>query len=357
MKSINTFLLATILLLTLVSCGAKKKVAVAEEKPIAVTVAPAQVQDISVSKTYTGTLEGLKQAKIYSSIPEAIVDLPVAQGSTVQAGQPVIMLDKEGPSSHYQQAEAMYQDAKDNYNKMSKLYNEGAISEQTMNSLKTAYEVAKANFDAAKQQVELSSPISGILTDLSVNVGQYAPLGIPLATVAQTEKMRLNIYVDSRSASFIKDGQKAAIAMDIPGDSPAEVEGMVADVAKSADPDTRSFKVEIQIDNADKALKPGIFARATIIVEQLNNVLTVPREAVFTVEGIAKVFKLENGRAKEQSITVGEYTTDYSQVLSGLSAGDKVIILGRSQVEDGSLVKVVSGQDRTIATPDSSKEG
>jgi RND family efflux transporter MFP subunit len=357
MKSIITLLIVPILMLTLVSCGAKKKSAVVEEKPIAVTVAPAQVQDISVSKTYTGTLEGLKQAKIYSSIPEAIVDLPVAQGSMVKAGEPVILLDKEGPSSHYQQADAMYQDAKDNYNKISKLYNEGAISEQTMNSLKTAYEVAKANFDAAKQQVELSSPISGILTDLSVNVGQYAPLGIPLATVAQTNKMRLNIYVDSRSASFIKDGQKATIAMDIPGDRPAEVDGMVADVAKSADPETRSFKVEIQIDNSDKALQPGTFARATITVEQLNNVLTVPREAVFTVEGIAKVFKIENNRAKEQSLTVGEYTTEYSQVLSGLSAGDKVIVLGRSQVEDGSLVKVVSGQDSTIAKPDSSKVG
>ena len=357
MKSISKFIVASALLLTVGSC-AKKKTVVIEEIPIAVTVASAQSSNIDISKTYTGTLEGLKQAKIYSSIPEAIVDLPVAQGSVVKAGQPIILLDKEGPSSHYQQAEAMYQDAKDNFDKMTKLFKEGAISEQTMNSLKTSYEVARANFDGAKQQVELSSPISGILTDLSVNVGQYAPLGVPLATIAQTEKMRLSIYVDSRSALFIKDGQVATISMDIPGDSSAKVEGTVADVAKSADPDTRAFKVEIEIANPDKSLQPGTFARATITVEHFNDVLTVPREAIFSVEGVAKVYKLEGNRAKEQSITTGESTTEHTQILSGLSAGDNVIILGRSQVEDGSLVKVVNAQDSSaIVMPAASKEG
>ena len=356
MKRLFLISLASLIAVTVFSCGAKKKETVVEEKPIAVTVASAQTRNLEISKTYTGTLEGWKQARIYSSIPEAIVDLPVAQGSLVQAGQPIILLDKEGPSSHFQQSEAMYHDAKDNYDRMSKLFNEGAISQQTYNSLKTAYDVAKANFDAATQQVELSSPISGILTDLAVNVGQYAPIGIPLATIAQTDKMRLNIYVDSRSAAFLKTGQKTTIAMDIPGNNQAEVEGVVADVSKSADPDTRSFKVEIQINNSDKTLQPGIFARAEITVAELNGILTVPKEAIYTVEGVSKVFKLDGNRAKEQSIAIGESSAEYVQVLSGLSAGDNVIVLGRSQVENGSLVKVVIEQD-TTSTPDVSKEG
>ncbi len=342
MKKNSMIILASLSLILLASCGQKKKETVTAEKPIAVTVAPAVAQDIAISRTYTGTLEGFKQAKIYSSIPEAVVDLPVTEGRQVQAGQAVILLEKDGPSSRYKQAEAMYLDAKDNYEKMGELFKQGAISEQTYNSLKTNFEVAKANYTAARQQVELTTPISGILTDLSVNIGQYAPLGVPLATVAQTDRMRLTIYIDGRSASFIKNGQQARVKVE--GRSPDTLGyvGTVTEVAKSADPDTRQFRVEIQIENKEGMLSPGMYARATIVTSRLENVLTVPKEAVFMIEGISKIYTLAaDNRVKEKSITVGESSAEFSQVTSGLQAGENVVVLGRNQVEDGSKVKVV----------------
>ncbi|HBC47775.1 MAG TPA: hypothetical protein DEO84_10815 [candidate division Zixibacteria bacterium] len=356
MKKINltlpTLALAAILL---VSCGAKKKELVVE-KPIAVTVAAAARNNITLSKTYTGTLEGFKQAKIYSSIPEAVVGLPVSEGSSVDAGQPIVLLDKNGPTSQYKQAEAMYLDAKDNFEKMGNLFQQGAISEQTYNGVKTNFEVARANYTAAKQQVELTSPISGILTDLSVNIGQYAPMGVPLATVAQTDKMRLTIYIDARGASYIKNGQRAIVTIDAAKTSSSDFEGTVTEVAKSADPDTRLFRVEIQINNSERLLSPGMYARATITVSELNDVLTVPREAVYMVEGISKVYILSaDNRARERTITVGEETPEAAQIISGLSQGENVILLGRSEVEDGSLVKV-TGNIEMSQPSDSLKE-
>ena len=126
MKKFSLISIAILLIFLIVSCGSNKKDSVIAEKPIAVTVAPATTQNIAISKTYTGTLEGSKQAKIYSSIPEAVVELPVHEGSVVQEGQPVIMLDKNGPTSRYKQSEAMYLDAKDNYDKMGELFKQGA---------------------------------------------------------------------------------------------------------------------------------------------------------------------------------------------------------------------------------------
>lgn len=335
----------SILALAAVSCGGKKKEMAIEEKPVPVTVAPALISDILISKTYTGTLEGWRQARIYASIPEAVVELPVAEGNNVQAGQPVIVLDKEGRASQLRQGEAIYKDAMDNFQKMSRLYEQGAISEQTYNNLKTGLDVAKANYEAARQQVELTSPISGILTDLTVNIGQYVPLGVPLATIAQVDKMRMTIYVDGRSASFLKNGQPAQITAETLKHTPFE--GRVTEVARSADPDTRLYRVELQIENSDHRLTPGMFARANITVEELENILTIPRDAVFTVEGIAKVYTLNGDRAKEQSIELGAANRDRFQVLSGLVQGENVIVLGRSQVEDGTLVKIAQDSDST----------
>jgi RND family efflux transporter MFP subunit len=350
MRKINVLILV-IVMFSLAGCGAKKKDVAVAEKPVAVTVAVAASRNIAISKTYTGTLEGFKQAKIYSSIPEAVIELPISEGSLVQAGQPVILLDKNGPTSRFKQSEAMYLDAKDNYEKMGELFKQGAISEQTYNSLKTSFEVAKANYTAAKQQVELTSPISGVLTDLSVNVGQYAPLGVPLATVAQTNKMRLTIYVDGRSAMYIKNSQTVRVTVDNSSSDSLWYVGDVTEVAKSADPDTRQFRVEIQIDNEEGMLSPGMYARATIITAELNNALTVPKESVFMIEGVSKVYTLSsNSHAKEQTVTVGESTSEFIQILSGLNPGESVIVLGRNQVEDGTLVKVVENLESSKST-------
>ena len=345
MNQIPKLSLIIIIMLAASSCGGKKADMAVEEKAIPITVSLAEPGDLSIVKAYSGSLEGEKQAEIVASIHEAVVELPISEGDKVSAGQAIIMLDKNGLASQYNQAHALYLEAKDNYRKMTKLLEQGAISEQTFISAKTGFEVAQANFRAARRQVELTSPITGILTELSVNVGEYAPVGIPIATVAQIDKIRLTLFVDSRGAGFIKKGQEATITVESIGNSDREFIGFVAEVSRSADPQTRLFRVEISIDNEGRALAPGMFARAEIVVTRLKSVLIVPREAVFSVEGVYKVYKIQGDRAREQSIYIGESTLKSVQIVSGLSEGDTVAVIGRNLIEDGSLIEIVEEGD------------
>jgi len=324
------------------SCGNKKNEAAVEEKAVSVTVDIAARRDLAIWNVYTGTLEGVKQAQIFASIPEAVVDLPVPEGASVKSGQAIIYLDKNGTYSHYNQSKAVYLDARDNYDKMKKLFEQGAVSEQAYNGVKTAYEVAAANYTSAQQQVELTSPINGVLTDLSVNIGEFAPLGVALATVAQTDRMRMTLYVDAAGASNIDIGREAEIDVDILGQTSPRFTGTVTEVSRSADLVNRLFKVEVAVKNADGAIRPGMFARAQITVADLKSVLTIPKEAVFSVEGTHKAYLLKGGRASERTISIGESTREWIQVLSGLADGDTVIVLGRNLIEDGSLVKVAT---------------
>ena len=309
MNKILKLLLTTVVIMVTSTCGDKKAEVAVEEKTIPITVSLAESGDLAIVKVYSGNLEGEKQAEIVASIHEAVVELPVSEGNKVSAGQVVIMLDKDGAASQYNQARALHMEAKDNYQKMTKLLEQGAVSEQSYISAKTGFEVAQANFEAASRQVELTSPISGILTELSVNIGEYAPVGIPIATVAQTDKIRLTLFVDSGSAGFIKKGQGAAITVESIGYSGKKFGGFVTEVSRSADPQTRLFRIEISIDNENGDLAPGMFARAEIVVNEFKSILIVPREAVFSVEGVYKVYKLEGDRAREQSINIGESTS------------------------------------------------
>lgn len=354
------FLMIPLMAFSGISCGTKEAENIIDEKAIAVTVNAADLRDLDIENVYTGSVEGIKQARIFSSIPEAVVDLPVSEGSFVEAGQPIIFLDKRGVYSRYKQTRAVYKDAEDNYEKMKNLFEQGAISEQAYNSAKTAYEVARANYTSAKKQVELTSPIDGILTDLSVNIGDFAPLGISLATIAQTDRMRMTLFVDAGGASTIMPGQAAWINIDMLGENSHQYAGTVTDVSKSADPVTRLFKIEILINNKGGEIKPGMFARARMTVSGLKSVLSVSREALFSVEGVQKVFLLLDNRAVERTVTVGESTREYIRILSGLSRGDTVIVIGRNLVEDGSLVKVVDnnyGRDENYSETESGSEG
>ena len=350
---ISLTVLGIVLVIGVFSCGNKKSEVGVEEKAIPVTVSVTERTDLVVERVFTGSLEGIRQAQIFGSIPEAVVGLPVPEGSMVEAGQPVILLDKAGSYSRYDQSKAMFDEASDNFEKTRKLYEQGAVSEQAFTNAKTAFEVARANFTSARQQVELTSPISGILTDLSVNMGEFAPLGVPLATIAQINRMRLTIYVDAQSASHLKKGQSARIFVEILGSGAPEFEGQVAEVSRSADPSTRLFKVELHIDNSDGRLRPGMFARASIAVAKLDSVLVIPDEAVFSVEGVDKVFVLNGNRAREQDVKTGETTLKYAQIVSGLSEGDTVVVIGRNLLEDSSLVRIAGQGAGADSTSDS----
>jgi RND family efflux transporter MFP subunit len=347
----NKFSIIVVLsLLAAFACGEKNNENTTEDKSIPVTVARAESRDLSLKVIYTGTLEGAKQAKIFASIPEAVVELPIKEGNRVQKGQAIIKLDKGGAAAQYNQARAVYVEAKDNYSKMENLYKNGAVSEQAFNSSRRAFEVAEANFESARQQVELTSPISGILTDLSVNIGERVQPGLPLATVAQTNVMRLVVYVESQNIAYIKKGQKAEIFVELSGKNKSGLSGVITEVSSSADPETRLFRVEIQIENPEGELKPGMFARAIITTANLKSVLTVSREAVFSVDGIYKVYTVEDGKAAEKSIGIGESTKEYVVIKSGLKENEKVIVLGRNLVEDGSRVSIEG--DKKEANPE-----
>lgn len=321
-------------------CGKKESQQTATPK-VAVRTAPIERTDITIERTYSGTLEGARQSQIYAMIPERVVELPVSEGQYIKKGDPIIKLDKAGVNSRYNQAYAAYQHAKDNYEKMDRLYQQQAVAEMDFKGAKTAYEVAEADFIAAKGAVELSSPIDGVVTDISVNLGQQAPMGVPIATVAATQKMRMTIYIVAAEINLLKVGQEAEVRIDS-GDS---VTAKITELASSADPETRLFRVELEIDNPGGALKPGMFARAQIVVADLKQTLVVDNDAVFFDEGISKIYIVQNDTAYARSIELGPGDGRRTQVLSGLEQGQLVVVTGKNNLRDRTPV-TVSGQEK-----------
>jgi len=271
--------------------------------------------DETTTRTFTGSLQGEQQAVIYAKIAEAVEKVNVKEGESVKAGQVLLTLDKFGPSSQYQQAYSLYQNAEKNFKKMEYLYGEGAISESQYDASQTEYTVSRASFEAARRLVEIESPIDGIVTSLKVSNGDYLNPGQQLATVASTAKLRIKFGVNVADARYLSEGSAVTIVADAAETNGA---GKVVSVARSADPATRT------------------------VLDEVKSVVVIPRSAVMELSEQATVFTVVNGLAVQQALALGLEMDGRVVIESGLAPGDTLITLGQDYLEDGSRVNITA---------------
>lgn len=349
--TINTFpvrfvklILVPVLTVSLFGCGSRTndpKTDAAASNIIPVEIAVVQRQGISVTKTYAASLEGEEQANIVAKIAERVTAINTRVGQAINAGRVVLTLDKRGMQSQYYQAEAGYKNASKTLERMKSLYNEGAISLQALDGSQTSYDVAKANFDAARSAVELTTPIAGVVTAINVSIGDLASPGVVLATTAKISRLKAICNVNESDVMNLAIGQKVQIYTEArPG---TVVEGRVLQLSRSADPKSRTFEVRALFPNtADKWFKPGMFCRMNVQVSPRSKTLVVPNSAIQS-DGVSnRVFVVRRGRSYQQAVQIGIADSTRSEILSGLSENDSVVTTGATTTRDSGYVIVAN---------------
>lgn len=324
--------------MTLFSCRGQEKSS-ATARVVAVKAMVVKASDREMTYTYTGSLEGEKQAILYSKLSESVDDVLVREGQQVAADQVLISLDKTGPSTGYSSARSVFLNAEKNYKKMESLFKEGAISESQFDGSRTEYEVSKANFDAVERLVDIRTPIAGVVTSVKVSAGDFVAAGQQLATVATTGHLRIKFGINPEDIGFVTKGATVRITSDVVPDTAT---GTVLSVATSADPTTRTFQVEALIDNVSGLFKPGMFVNVLITREKLAGVIAIPRAAVLTLDNQQLVYVVTNGVAHKRPITLGSDLDGTVVAGSGLAVGDTIVTLGQNYLDEGFKVNVTA---------------
>jgi membrane fusion protein, multidrug efflux system len=308
---------------------------------VPVEVAVTERRDLSVTKTYSGTLEGEEQANIVAKIPERITGINVRVGQSVRSGQVIVTLDKSGTSSQYYQAEAGFRNAEKTLERMKSLYGEGAISLQSLDGAQTAYDVAKANFEAARNAVELTTPISGVVTAINVSTGDLATPGSVLVTIANISRMKVIFDMNEAEVASLSIGQKVQVYSETK--SNVKANGRIVQLSKSADVRSRSFEIKAMFPNtSDKWFKPGVFCKVDVQISPPARTLVVPNAAIQSDGVTNRVFVVRSGRSFQKTVQVGVTDGESTEILSGLVEGDTVATVGVNNVRDSSFVSVVS---------------
>jgi membrane fusion protein (multidrug efflux system) len=204
--------------------------------------------------------------------------------------------------------------------------------------------VTKAAVELARVQLEktqIVAPFSGIVGLRHVSVGEYITAGQALVNLEAIDPVKADFRVPEKFLPAIKVGQSIRIKVDaFPGEN---FEGKVYAIDPRIDVAGRSLLVRAKVPNAGKRLRPGLFARVTVLLQLKGDALTVPEQAIVPQGDSQYVFRIDGGKAKLTKVTVGMRRSGRVEILEGLSVSDEVVTAGQLKIRDGTPVTVVTG--------------
>ncbi|MFQ5709166.1 MAG: efflux RND transporter periplasmic adaptor subunit [bacterium] len=315
-----------------------------EELGIPVEIETVQRGNLTLSRHFTGTIEGERQADAIANTAQKIVAIPVKVGDEVRQGQIVAELDFDIASAmslRYRQSKASFEDARKDYERMKSLFAAGAVSEQALDKAKMALEIATRNFQAASKLVKIEAPIAGTVTHIYHKVGETVRSGQPVVRIAKLNDVLIKIDINETEIAGIRNGQEVKVAVSAyPGKN---FTGVLQDLSLSADPVTRTFRAWVRVPNQERLLRPGMFAKVAVMVTSKENVLTISKDAILENNSKAMVYVVTQDLVAElREIQPGQSSANRVEVLSGLNENDRVVVLGQNKLQPGKKVNVVN---------------
>ncbi len=184
----------------------------------------------------------------------------------------------------------------------------------------------RSELEIARQQLAdtvIVSPIDGAVSERQASVGQYLPAGAPVVTLVRTHPLRLRLAVPEREAGLVRIGQNVDLTVE--GD-PNKYQGRVARLSPAIAENNRTLMIEAEVPNGRGDLRPGSFAKADIVVEAGQRIVTVPADSIVTFAGIEKVLTVAKNSAVEKRVHTGRRIDNQVEIIDGISAGEPVIV-------------------------------
>jgi len=314
------------------------------EKGVPVEAAKVVAAPLSEQVTAVGTLLSDESVTISAEIPGRLKEIHFVEGQPVEKGAQLFILDDSVYRAQLADAEAKLKLAEQTYKRTSQLFSSKYATAQSADEAVSNLAVAKAAVELAGVQLEktrIVAPFSGIIGLRQVSVGEYITAGRALVNLEAIDPVKADFRVPEKFLPAIKVGQTIRIGVDaFPGDT---FEGKVYAIDPRIDVAGRSLLVRAKVPNKDQELRPGLFARVTVLLKLKEDALTIPEQAIVPQGDSQYVFKIDDGKVTLTKVTLGMRRSGRVEILHGLSADDQVVTAGQLKLRDGSQVSIVSG--------------
>jgi len=359
-----------------------------------------QVKTVAVAETpfgetvtANGTLAAFDQTTVSVKVPGRLRSISVDLGTVVSKGQVIAQLEPEDYKLRVQQAEAslsqararlglapdaaddnvdpeqtatvrqaraVLDEARFNRDRAGKLVEQGVIAKADFDTANAAFKVAEGRYQDAYEEIRnrqgvlaqrrtevalarqqlkdtaVYAPLDGIVQEKKASTGEYLAAGAPVVDIVKMDPLRLRAQIPERESRNVQSGQSVRVTVE--GDPNVYI-GQIRRLSPVIAEQNRMLVVEADVRNNGR-LRPGSFARAEIVTNDSKMAITVPNNAIVTFAGIEKVIVVQNGKALEKPITTGRRSGEWTEIVSGINLGEKVII-DPGNLQSGQAVAVV----------------
>jgi RND family efflux transporter MFP subunit len=376
-------LLAALALLLLAGCGAKQKEPQQAEAPSGVAVRAKRIErrDVATENRVSGTVGSDDETAIYIATAAKCTAVNFQAGDAVKAGDVICSLDLGSTLASYKAAQISYNSASTSYSQQSEYFSKqialaekslsdtrelfaiGAASQleidsleaqllslratrdSTLAQLRTGMENARSSLEQLNLALDnvdgegnVIAPKDGTLAALNVTEGGMVSSAYPVAVVSSSAQMKVTVYVSEALVPKLSIGDEARVSVTA---APAEFTGRIRSMEQTANAQTKLYAVVIGVPEGVTGLISGMFADVTFFTDTAKETIAVPSEAILTANGEQYVFLADGGTAVRTPVTTGLTGDGVTEVLTGLSAGQSVVVAGQQYLSDGDAVRVV----------------
>jgi membrane fusion protein (multidrug efflux system) len=274
----------------------------------------------------------------------------IEEGEPIDPNDPIVLLNADLLKARFERAKAQFEYDDSEWTRIAELYERGATSKTELDDAQASRAVSAATLDEARrnlQRTEIVAPIGGILNRLTVEIGEYASPGQQVAEIVNIDRVKVVVEVPERDIYFLHLGDEVDILADALEET--RFSGQISYISELADELTRTTRVEITVANRDHRLRSGQIVRARLTRRVLRDVIMIPLGSVIPLERGRVVYVANADRAERRLVELGLIEGRDVQILSGLEAGDRLIVAGHRYVGPGQPLTVV--EERSDAGP------
>lgn len=325
---------------------------------VAVAVAEARTGTLTATSRASGQLSPIRNITITAKVPGKVVAVHKQMGDTVQEGDLLVELDDKDLASQlaaaqaqYTQAQAQRAEAARQASRLEALLEQGAVSQQQAEQIRTQLTLANAQVEAARAQLELATssyegaritaPADGVLAARYVEPGGMVGAGSPLFQLVDLSTVVVEAGVAEAAINAVRPG--VAVTVSVPALN-RTFTGEVESVSPQMDLQTRSYRVRVTLPNPEGVLKGGMFAEVIIPLAEQTGVL-VPVNALVETGSEPHVYVVKDGVAHRTPVTVVS-RSDEQVLVEGIAEGDQVVVAGQNRLYDGAPVRLGGGSDQ-----------
>ena len=332
------------ILIVMAGCGQK-------QEPVRKEVVTVKIKAQAVATVkgksnlhYSGTVEASQTIPLTFQNSGIVEQVLVQEGDVVRKGQLLAVVNKSDNQNIYNSSLAMYQQAKDAYDRMKQVYEKGSLSEVKWVEMETRLKQAESQMQISKDNLakcNLYAPTNGIIGNRNIEPGQSSISSFAPIELVKIEIVSVKISVPENEIGKIKKGLNATFTISALGNK--SYEGVISHVGVVADQFSRTYEVKMTVNNSNLEMKPGMVCDVILNPATEKELVVVPNSAVSKdTEGNTFVYLVstDNKRVKKQIIEVGNYQTSGIEVRSGLTANQIIVVEGKEKLSDNCLISL-----------------